>query len=379
MDKKEKLFKSLVLSIASMGVGAGAMYLANYKQLDFMSRYPVLVEIDDYVRDELEIEPPQNPDSAAVADAYFRLFDDKYTFIEEGVSPHSPEYGIENVNNSAAAKQGGFKIKFNEQKQPVFSAVVEGMSADEQGIKVGDVVKRVDDYELTDYNQAIRLIGKNGTTVKLLIERDGKEMTIDFTRRYEEERGTDIFESQMYGDVLYVSIETMDGAVCESFETALSENEFNSLVVDLRNNVGGFTDMAISIADMLTKNGSATLFYHNGEEQVYTTDDKTLCDVPIVVLINDATASAAEILTALLKQYADTTLVGVNTFGKGIFQSRALFKGESVRYTDGYYTVGDWENYHGKGIKPDVEIDMDVDYIGTDKDVQLEKALELLK
>lgn len=68
-----------------------------------------------------------------------------------------------------------------------------------------------------------------------------------------------------------------------------------------------------------------------------------------------------------------------NTFGKGVFQNRGLFYGESIRYTAGYYTVGDWECYNGKGIKPDVEIDMDSDYIGTDKDVQLEKALELLK
>ena len=69
----------------------------------------------------------------------------------------------------------------------------------------------------------------------------------------------------------------------------------------------------------------------------------------------------------------------MNTFGKGIYQNSGVFNGISVRYTEGKCFVGEWENYHGKGIKPDVEIDMDSDYIGTDKDIQLEKALELLK
>ena len=114
-------------------------------------------------------------------------------------------------------------------------------------------------------------------------------------------------------------------------------------------------------------------------DEIYETNDEILYDVPIAVLINENTASAAEILTALLKQYGDATLVGMNTFGKGVYQNKGIFYGNSVRYTEGYYTVGDWEDYHGKGIKPDVEIDMDSDYIGTDKDIQLEKALELAK
>lgn len=378
MNNKEKAFVKIVAAMGLVGIGAGAMYLANYKKINFMNRYPVLIEVDDYARNELEIKPPKNPDDSVVADAYFRLYDDKYTYIEESLSPHSEEYGLENVNNSSTAKESGFKIKFNEKKQPYFSTVIKGFPADRQGIKVGDIVKKVDDYELTDYNHAIRLTGENGTTVKLLIERDGEEITLDFTRSTNDEELTAI-SSEMYGNALYVSLERIAGEVVAPFETALSENKFDSLIIDLRNNGGGYTDVAVSIADWFIGASTTTLYTYNGEEQHIKTSDKITYDVPITVLINEKTASAAEILTALLKQYGDAKLVGTTTFGKGIFQSRAFFKGESVRYTDGYYTVGDWECYHGVGIKPDVEIDMDSEYMGTEYDVQLEKALELVK
>lgn len=379
MDKKEKFFKSLILSIASMGIGAGAMYLANYKELNFMSRYPELIEVDNYARKELEIAPPENPDKAVVADAYFRLYDDEYTFVEESLSPHSAEYGIKKVNDSSTAKESGFKIKFNEKKQPYFSAVVKGLPADKQGIKVGDVVKKVDDYELTDYNHAIRLTGENGTTVKLFIERDGKEFSLDFVRKTDSSQTTGV-SSEMYGDTLYISIDSMNDTAVSEFTKALSENKFESVIIDLRDNGGGYTQTAISAADMFI-GASETVMHakNNSDSEVYKTDEEIVYDVPIAVLINEKTASAAEILTALLKQYGDATLVGTNTFGKGIFQNRAFYKGESVRYTEGYYTVGDWENYHKKGIKPDIEIDMDSQYIGTDKDIQLQKAIEVLK
>lgn len=362
----------------SMSIGAGATYFANYRKIDFMNRYPEFLEVDDYARNELEIKPPENPDDTVVADAYFRLYDDKYTYIEESLSPHSAEYGLQKVNNSTTAKESGFKIKFNEKKQPYFSAVVKDMPADRQGIMIGDVVKKIDDYELTDYNHAVRLTGENGKKLNLLIERDGKEMEIDFTLSADDELISSV-HSQMYGNTLYISVDSISGEAFASFEEKISASSFDSLILDLRNNGGGYTDSAISIADLFIGSSTTILYAQNGEEEKYQTTDDITYDVPIVVLVNEKTASAAESLSALLKQYGDATLVGMNTFGKGIFQNRAFYKGESVRYTEGYYTVGDWENYHKKGIKPDIEIDMDSQYIGTDKDIQLQKAIEVLK
>lgn len=378
MDKKDKGFKTIIGIMISMSVGAGAMYLANYKKLDFMNRYPALIEADDFVKDNLLIEVPQNPDKRTVADAYFALYGDEYTFVEETEDSDSLEYALKKVNESSTAKKSGFRVQFNESGQPYFSAVVEGLPAHKQGIKVGDIIKNIDDFEVTEYKHAVRLVGKDGETAKLIIQRDGKEMEVDFVRSSAENERTGV-TSHMYGNSLYVSIESFDYEVVEPFKQTVSENNFKSIIVDLRENGGGFTSAAVQIADMFIGKSKTVLQSQSDDDDVYETDEEILYDVPIVVLVNENTASAAEILTALLKQYGDATLVGMNTFGKGIYQNSGIFNGISVRYTEGKCFVGDWENYHGKGIKPDVEIDMDSDYIGTDKDIQLEKALELLK
>ena len=108
------------------------------------------------------------------------------------------------------------------------------------------------------------------------------------------------------------------------------------------------------------------------------TEDGKLTDAPVVLLTNEKTASAAEIFTALLKQYDDATIVGTNTFGKGIFQNVATFHRNVIHYTDGYFKVGDWDCWQGVGIAPDIDVEMDSALIGTSEDVQLQKALELL-
>ncbi|MBQ3138515.1 MAG: hypothetical protein IJB68_03265 [Ruminococcus sp.] len=378
MNKKEKIFKSIIGIMISISIGAGAMYLANYKKLDFMNRYPELLDADEFVKETLLIDVPKDPDKKTTAEAYFKLYGDKYTFVEGKEDTDTIEYARDKVNNSATAKKSGFRVQFNESGQPYFSAVVEGLPADKQGVRVGDIIKNVDDFEVTEYKHAVRLIGKDQEVAKLIIERDGKEISMDFVRSSDDSEMIGI-TSKMYGDVLYVKIDSVSYEILEPFEKAVSENSFNSIIIDLRGNGGGYTDAAIKIADKFIGKSQTVLQTQSGVDEIYETNDEIMYDVPIAVLINENTASAAEILTALLKQYGDATLVGMNTFGKGIYQNKGIFYGNSVRYTEGYYTVGDWENYQGKGIKPDVVIDMDSDYIGTDKDIQLEKTLELVK
>lgn len=138
---------------------------------------------------------------------------------------------------------------------------------------------------------------------------------------------------------------------------------------------------AVQFADYFVGEASLQKNYYTGKtETLKTSDSSGDIDKPVVVLINEKTMSAAEIAAAFLKQYGkDVKLVGQKTFGKGIFQlEEELSDGGKLHYTAGTYTVGDWECYQGKGIEPDVAVEMDPSYIGTDKDVQLKKALELL-
>ncbi|MBO5164212.1 MAG: PDZ domain-containing protein [Ruminococcus sp.] len=374
--KNKKIFLLILGFACSAGLGAGGMYLANYKKINFMNRYPLLTELEDFAKEDLGMTPPEKSSDDAVIDAYFRLYDDKYTVFIPVEDSETIDYAVEKVNNSETAKDSGFRVRFNENEEPYFSAVVSGMPADKQGIRVGDIIKKIDGKEIKKYKNVVKLTGDDGKKQKLTLERDGEEIELDFVCVTNMDEKTGV-SSRMYGKTQYIAIESISSDTAARFKELLNKSDFDSIIIDLRGNFGGYIQFSVEIADNFIGESETVMHGIDGENETYETTDNIKYDVPIVVLVNENTASAAEILTALLKQYGDATLVGTTTFGKGIYQDMAIFKGNNVKYTHGYYTVGDWECYQGIGIEPDIEVDMDPDYIGTDKDIQLQEALKI--
>lgn len=373
--------KDLVLFFGLMGsacIGAGGMYLANMKKINFMNRYPQFLEAEEFAEETLEIGVPEPESEEAVIDAYFTLYGDEYTFYEGKTDTKSKEYITDLINGMPTALGSGFKIKFNSNDELFFSKITKGMAADEQGLKVGDIVKSIDGQEMKEYKNAGKLNGEDGTTAKLIIIRDGEEKEITFKRKTDEQTAGGI-ASEKFGETLYIRAESIDSESAAEFEKTAEENSFEALIVDLRGNGGGYTQYAVGIADLFIGESKTVMYAANGTEEEYLTSAEVTYDVPIVVLVNEETASAAEILTSLLRQYGDTEIVGTNTFGKGIYQNYAIYNGALIRYTEGYFTAGDWDCWQGSGIAPDIEIDMDAELIGTDDDIQLEKAIELLE
>lgn len=375
--RNKKTFLLILAFACSAGIGAGGTYLANYKKINFMDRYPLLTELDDFAENVLEVTPPENPSDDAVIDAYFRLYDDKYTVFIPVEDDDTIDYAVNKVNNSETAKNSGFKVRFNENEEPYFSCVISGMPADKQGIQVGDIIKKIDGKAIEKYKNIVKLTGENGKKQTLTLERDGKELELEFVCVTNMEELTGV-KSKMYGNTLYISIDSMVDESVSRFKELVGKNNFDSIIIDLRENNGGYTQLSVGIADDFIGKSETVMHSIDGENEVYSTSENIKYDVPIVVLVNENTASAAEILTALLKQYGDAVLVGTTTFGKGIYQDMAIFKGRNIKYTHGYYTVGDWECYHDIGIEPDIEVDMDSGYIGTEHDVQLDEALKLV-
>lgn len=378
MDKKQRFFSLTVGIVVSMTVGAGGMYLANYKKIEFMNRYPVMLEVEDFMLDTLEVEKPSDYSDETVINAYLALYGDKYTKYEAHRDIFSKEFIVEETNASSVALGSGFQINFDKNDNLYISYIEKGKAADKQGLVVGDIIKSIDGNEIVEYKNAKKIRGENGTTVKLLIERNGEDLEINFKRDCDVMKKSGI-TSRRFNDILYLKVDSISVDMYEPFAQALEHENFGSLVLDLRDNGGGLVNIAVKISDLFVGKASIASHSVNGDvETEYTTDDIAY-DVPIVVLVNEKTASAAEIITALLKQYGDATIVGARTFGKGIYQNEVMFKKGTITYTDGYVTVGDWECYHEIGIEPDFEIPMDSTLIGTENDIQLEKALELVK
>ena len=191
-------------------------------------------------------------------------------------------------------------------------------------------------------------------------------------------------ESQMInGNVLYVKINGFVWGTNLSFGSKTDDlmPKARAVIIDLRGNLGGDITEAQNISDRFLKTGVIHCFIDNADDYDFEMSDSgNEIDLPVVILVNGETASASEMMTALFMQnYDNVTVIGTTTYGKGVFQDeKELSNGGILRFTNGYYTVGDWECYQDVGIEPDITLEMDESLIGTLSDTQLKKALEIL-
>ena len=184
------------------------------------------------------------------------------------------------------------------------------------------------------------------------------------------------------GDIAYIHLTIFDQIAQGQLNQALDKAKGKrKMIIDLRNNGGGDTIAGINMAAMICGHAKCVSSNFDGSEQIIEKNyDDVANDRDIVVLINDGTASCAEIFSAIMKNNAGAPLVGTNTYGKGVFQREVtLSNGAILHYTAGSFEVEGWDNWDGVGIAPDVEVPMDKELIGTDNDIQLKKAIALLE
>jgi len=369
-------------AIACMGIGALCVYLPNRKGIELAKKLELAYKLDKYISDKDIPSKEIEDNNIDLINQYLAQRYDKFTYYTKNVTASQKETIEERVNYLPTALGSGFKIQINEDENAVFFKVDENSWAEQSGISTGDKLISIDGVSVAEngFETAKKLAGKDNTECDIVIEHEGSQKTIHFVRHNSEQDIINVISSEMYDDILYISISSISDFSALQLRPVLDENNFNSIIMDLRNNPGGNTNCGTDIADFFVSEGCVNEYYYNGSETVINMSDKdTDIKVPMVVLTNKNTASAAEILTGLLKQFNNATVIGTNTYGKGIFQSNALFQDGILHYTDGYFTVGDWECWQGKGIAPDIEIPMDNTLIGSDDDIQLQKAFEILQ
>lgn len=286
----------------------------------------------------------------------------------------------------------GVYIANNSQtNQIVVLMPMEGSPAEEAGIKSGDVITKVDgiEYKGEDLTEASnKLKGEEGTKVKIELLREEKTIEVEVTRKTI--KVNHIESAILENNIGYIQISTFDDGCYEEFvqnyNTIKSQN-IKSLIIDLRNNGGGIVEEATNIADMFVEKGK-TLLITKGkgteEELTKAKKDKEI-DLPIVILVNENTASASEILTAAIKENVENVkIVGTKTYGKGVIQSIFTLKdGSGVKLTTNEYYTPNHNSINKIGITPDYEVELPEDKsiysIEKKDDSQLNKAIELLK
>lgn len=272
---------------------------------------------------------------------------------------------------------------------PKITGVIEGAPAEDAQLRANDLIYEVNGestYGLT-LTEAVSLIkGVEGTEVVLTILREGESdyLQVPVIRRKVE---SPTVKFEMLDDKsAYIQITEFDEVTVDQFTEALAMAKgsgMEGLIIDLRANPGGSLNAVVEIARMMLPEGMIVYTEDkNGKRIEYTCDGKRQLDVPLVVLIDLNSASAAEILAGAVQDYGIGTLVGTTTFGKGIVQQIIPFKdGSAVKMTISSYFTPNGRDIHGVGIEPDVTIELDGEaYYNTEGsyDNQLEKAKEVL-
>lgn len=285
----------------------------------------------------------------------------------------------------------GFTVYKNENNQIEVVSPIKDTPADRAGIKSKDIVVKVNgkNYTGDEMKEAIKVIkGEKGSTVHLTIYRPSTKKTIEMDVERAEIKIETVI-SHKIENLGYIGIIQFNDHTDEEFKTHLDElkkQNVNGLIIDLRGNPGGTVSSVVKIADMLLPEGTIVSAKDKNHKIVFEyKSDKDQYDKPIVVLINEGSASASEILSGAIKDFNRGKLVGVKSFGKGIVQTVFPFQdGTGVKLTTSEYFTPSGENIHNIGIKPDIEVKLkdDVKGIGYEylkEDTQLQKAIEVLK
>jgi carboxyl-terminal processing protease len=269
-------------------------------------------------------------------------------------------------------------------------APLAGGPAERAGIQKGDKVIKIDEESALemDLNVAISKIrGDEGTKVKLQILRNGDTKNFEITRERIE------IES-VKGDILknnigYIQITRFDDKTTENLRTEIEKllaRNVKKVVLDLRGNPGGYLDESITVASEFIKEGVIVTEKKDVDGGADRYDYKatghgkmTNSEIKIVVLVDEGSASAAEIVAGALQDHNRATIVGTTTFGKGSVQEiENLAGGSQMRITIAHWYTPDGKNIGKEGIKPDIEVGLTEKDYNADKDPQLDKALELL-
>lgn len=261
--------------------------------------------------------------------------------------------------------------------------------AREAGLEPGDIITSIDGEECNgdDFDTITNKIkGKNGTKVKIEVLRNGEQKSFEIERKHIE---VEHITSQVLEDNIgYIYISSFEGNVSKQFEKAyddLVSKGITSLIIDVRNNGGGIVDECLNIADLMTNKDEILLIERDkeGNEIVEKAKNDKKIDMPIVLLVNEYSASASEILAGIVKEKVENaTVIGNTTYGKGVIQTiYTLSDNSGLKITTDEYFTPNHNAINKIGIEPDIKVN---DYVfnGTldlEKDTQLKKAIEEIK
>ena len=283
------------------------------------------------------------------------------------------------MTQTVSGKFGGVGIEMqNQDGKYVITGITGNSPAEKQGLLTDDIIISVDGVSASDIpfekiSEHVR--GEIGTAVVLGIERNGEKKEFELIR---EEILVESVDAKIIEDNIgYVQISSFDEDTNEELDKAISElGEVDSLVLDLRNNLGGFLHVCADAADLfLEKDKTIVKACYKNSENIMKTKSEAKYTMPMVILVNEYSASSSEIFASCMQDNGRAKIVGTKTFGKGSIQrSQEFYDGSGVNLTVGHFYSPNGNKIDGVGVKPDVTVDL-----SETEDNQLRVAIDALK
>jgi len=368
-SKSDRRLKILVYIIAAVILALGILAASSYKYVSNLVKVVAIVRT--------QALQPVNSDQlieGAVAGIVESLGDPYSVYLE----PKTFAALQEQIKGSF----GGLGILVGlKDGSPTVVRAFEGTPAARAGIEAGDVIIKINDTDASgiDLETAITLMrGPVGSTINLTVDRQGSQLQFTIAR---EEISVPTVEGKVIDNtgIGYIMISQFTERTPEEMrETLLTlhDSQVKGLILDLRDNPGGELMSAVNVAKYFIPKGPIVYIdYRNGRDQEFSSEGNTI-GLPLVVLINSGSASAAEILAGAVKDTGTGTLVGTTTFGKGVVQTLfQLDNGAGLKLTTARYLTPNKNDINLKGIEPDVVVQQPEPPL----DPQLDRAVEIMK
>ena len=280
----------------------------------------------------------------------------------------------------------GVEIGLNGDGQLSIISTLDDSPAREAGLMGGDLIYTINGEDATGWTTsyaASQIKGDLGTKVKISVIRDGEEKEFEIERaKIENPSVTWEIDDDGIG---YMRISTFGEDTAQLAQWAADEfvsEGVRGIVLDLRSNTGGYVDAAQAVASLWLNKGETITQERTNNRTVATikaTGNNVLKDIPTVVLIDGATASASEITAGALRDNAGAELIGYQSYGKGVVQEVVnLSNGDVLKVTIAKWYTPNGDNIDGEGLKPDEEVEMTAEQYNSGDDTQLERAKEIL-
>lgn len=319
--------------------------------------------------------------------AYVNAYGDKYT-----VYYTADEYAKIQESSNGAYYGIGVVVRKNDDGTILVVEPYDGAPGKESGMRKNDVIVTVNGESVADQdlNSVVAKIkGDEGTTVNIGIRRDGSDDIAELTvTRRKVEIKTVAYE-MLDDSVGLITISEFDKVTAQQFKEAYAQLEtlgMKGLVIDIRSNPGGLLNVVVDMLDEILPDGLIVYTEDKyGNRQEYNGSNPDVIDVPLAVLVNGESASASEIFAGAVQDYGAGTIIGTQTFGKGIVQTiRRMSDGSAIKYTMAKYFTPKGQDIHGHGVTPDIVEELSDEFnnlteYDASKDNQLQKAIEVIK